>query len=414
MQAARATDIRRRAATAGALLLAAGAACGQASLPPGPGRDVVAARCYSCHAFEARVGNGYTAQGWNTVLRMMANHGVALTKPEVDQVTPYLVQNFPEKNKVPAVIVPGPHNVTMTMFKAGITPGARPHDPLATRDGALWYTGQMVNALGRVDPKSGQVKEFPLKTAHSGPHGLVEDRQGNIWYTGNAGALVGKLDPRSGAVTEYRMPAGKGDPHTLSFDRSGRLFFTLQNANQVGRLDPRSGEMKFVAMPTAGARPYGMAFDPRGNLFVVEFGTNGVAMINPDTLAVREYKLPDPGSRPRRIAITPDNMVWYTDYSQGRIGRLDPASGDVKEWQSPSGPGSAPYAISAIGDTIWYSESEAAPNTVVRFDPGTEQFQSWAIPGGGSVVRNTAMTSDGDLVLANSLVNAVTLVKIGR
>ena len=403
-----------RAAAAGALLLAAGAAFGQQSLPPGPGRELVAAKCYSCHAFEARVGNGYTAEGWDTVLRMMQNHGLVLTQADIAQLTPYLVANFPERNKVPAVLVPGPVNVSMTMFKAGITPGSRPHDPLATRDGALWYTGQMMNVLGRVDPRTGQVKEFPLKSAHSGPHGLVEDRQGNIWYTGNAGALVGMLDPRSGAVTEYKMPEGKGDPHTLLFNRDGLLFFTLQNANQLGRLDPKTGEMKFVTMPTPGARPYGMAFDPRGNLFVVEFGTNGVAMIHPDTLAVREYKLPDAGSRPRRIAITPDNKVWYTDYARGRLGRLDPGSGEVKEWPSPSGPGSAPYGISAIGDTIWYSESEAAPNTVVRFDPGTEKFQSWAIPGGGNIVRNTSVTTDGDFVLANSLVNAVTLVRLPR
>ena len=63
---------------------------------------------------------------------------------------------------------------------------------------------------------------------------------------------------------------------------------------------------------------------------------------------------------------------------------------------------------------IWYSESGSTPNTVVRFDPGTARFQSWAIPGGGHIVRNTSVTRDGDFVLANSLVNAVTLVKIAR
>jgi virginiamycin B lyase len=405
--------IRHPTLVTAALLFAGGSAWAQASLPPGPGRDMVAARCYACHSFEARVGNGYTPEGWDTVLRMMRNQGAPLTDADVAQIRPYLVANFPEKNKVPAVVVPGPLQVTMQSFQVA-TPGSRPHDPLATRDGALWYTGQMVNVLGRVDPRTGQVREFPLRSAHSGPHGLVEDRQGNIWYTGNAGALVGRLDPRSGTVTEYRMPEGKGDPHTLAFDRDGKLWFTLQNANQVGRLDPRTGELKFLTMPTAGARPYGMALDPRGMLFVVEFGTNGVAQINPSTMAVREYKLPDAGARPRRIAITPDNKVWYTDYARGMLGRLDPASGEVKEWPSPSGAGSAPYGISAIGDTLWYSESEASPNTVVRFDPGSEKFQSWAIPGGGNIVRNTSVTTEGNLVLANSLANTVTLVTIPR
>jgi virginiamycin B lyase len=135
-----------------------------------------------------------------------------------------------------------------------------------------------------------------------------------------------------------------------------------------------------------------------------------------DTAAmqIREYKLPDPGARPRRVTTTSDGMVWYTDYQRGYLGRLDPATGLVKEWQSPSGPKSAPYGISTIHDVIWYSESEAMPNTVVRFDPKTEKFQTWAIPGGGNIVRNTDVTKDGNFVLANSLVNTVTLVTIAK
>ena len=49
-----------------------------------------------------------------------------------------------------------------------------------------------------------------------------------------------------------------------------------------------------------------------------------------------------------------------------------------------------------------------------EFDPKTAKFQSWAIPGGGNIVRNTSVTREGDFVLANSLVNRVTLVKITR
>jgi virginiamycin B lyase len=43
-----------------------------------------------------------------------------------------------------------------------------------------------------------------------------------------------------------------------------------------------------------------------------------------------------------------------------------------------------------------------------------QRFQSWAIPGGGNIVRNTDVTSDGNFVLANSLTNEGTLVTIGR
>jgi virginiamycin B lyase len=398
---------------AAGLLCSAFSAWGAIDLPPGEGRDIVAAKCSLCHPLELRIGSGYTQEGWNTVLRMMVNHGAPVTAQEVAVIAPYLAKAFPEKGKSAGVIIPGPNQVSMQIWKA-TTPGSRPHDALATRDGAYWYTGQMANVLGRVNPKTGEVKEFPLKTAHSGPHGLMEDHEGNIWYTGNTAALIGKLNPKTGAVTEYPMPDPVKDPHTLVFDGKGILWFTAQNSNRIGRIDPKTNEVKLLTLPTAGARPYGMTVSSKGTIFIVEFGSNGVAAVDPATLEVREYKLPDPGARPRRVTITSDDIVWYTDYSRGYLGRLDPATGKVTEWASPSGAKSGPYGISAINDVIWYSESETTPNTVVRFDPKSQKFQSWAIPGGGNIVRNTSVTPDGNFLLANSLVNTLTLVKIQK
>jgi len=48
----------------------------------------------------------------------------------------------------------------------------------------------------------------------------------------------------------------------------------------------------------------------------------------------------------------------------------------------------------------------------VRFDPKTEKFQSWAIPGGGDIVRNMDVMPNGNPVTANSLVNQVGLIEI--
>src|SRR5262249_57392838 len=124
------------------------------------------------------------------------------------------------------------------------------------------------------------IKEYPLKTPHSGPHGLVEDKDGNIWYTGNTGALIGKLDPKTGAVTEYKIPDPEAkDPHTLLFDRSDILWFTVQNANRIGRLDPKTGEIKLLTPPTPKSRPYGMAFDSKGTLFLVHFRVTHIATV---------------------------------------------------------------------------------------------------------------------------------------
>src|SRR5438552_16488458 len=96
------------------------------------------------------------------------------------------------------------------------TRDARPHDPAAAPDGAVWFTEQKSTKLGRLDPKSHEIKEFPLPVRDSGPHGLAVDAGGNVWFTANYQGYVGKLDPGTGAVV--RFPTG-GDPHTPVIDR---------------------------------------------------------------------------------------------------------------------------------------------------------------------------------------------------
>src|SRR5437899_6482866 len=80
------------------------------------------------------------------------------------------------------------------------TPDSRPHDPAVAPDGSLWYTGQMANKLGRLDPATGKFKEFPLKTTGSGPHGLATDTEGNIWFTAISKGYIGKLNPSTGGI----------------------------------------------------------------------------------------------------------------------------------------------------------------------------------------------------------------------
>ena len=51
---------------------------------------------------------------------------------------------------------------------------------------------------------------------------------------------------------------------------------------------------------------------------------------------------------------------------------------------------------------------------VVRFDPKTEKFESWAIPSGGGVVRNMVHTPEGNLWLACSGVNKIAFVEVEK
>jgi virginiamycin B lyase len=378
--------------------------------PEGPGKDTVLKTCGGCHDIN-RARAGYTPQGWNMLQHMMQNFEAPIPPEEWPTVTAYLTKAFPERPRPAAVIVDGPAQASIKLWNVP-TLGSRPHDPVATKDGAIWWTGQLSNKLGRVDIKTGAIREYTLKTPHTGPHGLREDKDGNIWFTGNHAALIGKLDPKTGLVTEYKMPDPKvKDPHSLEIAADGRVFFTAQQSNMVGRVDPASGEVKVVPVPTPRARPYGIMINAKGVPVFCEFGTNKIATIDPNTLEIKEYTLPDPASRPRRIALVGDE-VYYSDFSRGFLGRLNLATGEHKEWQSPSGPKSEPYGIVFAKGAIWYNESFAKPNTIVRFDPKTEKFQSWAIPGGGDIVRKMDVTPDGNPVTANSLVNQVGLVEV--
>jgi len=394
------------------MLCCASAAWSQpAPFPDGPGKDIVVATCGGCHDIN-RIRAGYTPAGWNMLQHMMQNMGTPIAPEDWPTVTSYLMKNFPERQRPAAAVVAGPVQARIFLWDVP-TIGSRPHDPLATKDGAIWWTGQLANKLGRIDPKTGMMREYSLKTPHSAPHGLTEDKDGNIWFTGNNIGIIGMLDPKTGLVTEYPLPDPKArDTHTLIFDHDGILWFTVQQANMVGRLDPKSGEIKLVTSPTPKSRPYGMAVNSKNVVHFVEFGANKIATIDSKTMAITETALPDPGARPRRIAISPDDMIWYTDFARGFLGRLNPATGKVTEWQSPSGPKSEPYGLVFAKGALWYNESFAKPNTIVRFDPATEKFQSWAIPGGGDIVRNMSVTPDGNPVTANSLVNQVGLVEV--
>src|SRR5262245_42729800 len=94
------------------LLVTVRPAAGQ-ELPEGKGKELVAAQCNSCHPFFARIGGGYTPEGWRTVMRMMTNHGVAIPPDQLATMTDYLIRNFPEKPKPAGVVLTGPVTVTM-------------------------------------------------------------------------------------------------------------------------------------------------------------------------------------------------------------------------------------------------------------------------------------------------------------
>src|SRR5579871_5145307 len=141
-------------------------------LPAGNAKALIESACTACHDLNLITSAGHTPEDWKLLVERMVAAGAAVQPNQMAMVTDYLAKNLPEGNVPKAVIIPGPAKISFKEWKVP-TVGSRPHDPLATRDGLIWYTGQYANVLGRIDPKTGDIKEFRPKIPGSGPHGLV-------------------------------------------------------------------------------------------------------------------------------------------------------------------------------------------------------------------------------------------------
>jgi virginiamycin B lyase len=388
-----------------------GAAAAQA-LAEGAGRERVEALCTSCHRPQViTTSSGYTHAQWKELIATMVELGAEDERAVAD----YLAQHYPPThNPRPAQIVEGPLQVS---FREWVTPqlGQRARDPVEAPDGMIWYVGQQGNTIGRINPRTNDVREWPLPEGAL-PHSVNVDSEGGVWYMGNGNGTIGKFDPSTGTVREYRMPNPNArDPHTAEFDRNGVMWFTLQQSNMIGRFDPRTGDVRLVTVQRARARPYGIKVAADGTLWVACNGSNCILRVDPETMALTEIDLPGEDTTVRRLDIASDGRIWYVNSGRGRLGVYNPANGDIREWDSPSGPASHPYAIAVIDDIVWYNESGVRPDPLVRFDPRTETFQSWPIPSGdlyAGIVRHMRATRDGNLLLHQGSTNRIILATV--
>ena len=376
---------------------------GNAELPDGPGKDLVEIACTTCHGINVinRSAGYASAAEWHRVFSTM----VELPAAQAETIANYLATHFPEDTSRRPTLVAGDFDIEITEWQVP-TLGQRSRDPAEAPDGSIWWTGMWASLAGRLDPETGVMEEFHLPPS-ARPHTIVPDEDGNIWYTGNSNGTIGMLDPETGMVTEY--PTEARDPHSAVFHPNGNLFFTSQGAGMLGRLNPDTGELREVSTEP---RPYGIKVDQGGDVWIAYNGTNKLGRMDPDSMEVQYYEVPDERTRIRRLDLDSTGNVWFVNSTMGKIGRLDPATGDITQWDSPSGPDSHPYSMAVIDDVIWYNESGMRPDALVRFDPASERFQSWAIPSGVGIIRHVWVTEDKNLLIHQSSSNQIGLVRI--
>ena len=185
-----------------------------ADFPEGAGKQVVLETCGGCHDIN-RVRVGYTPEGWLTVTRMMQNMAARVPAEEWPAMTEYLIKSFPERARPVAAILPGPAKVNIKMWDVP-TLGSRPHNPRAAKDGSIWWTGQLVNKLGRLDPKSGAIKLITSPTPNSRPYGLMIDSKGTPWIAEFGAPKIARIDPQAMQFKEFTLPSPAARPRRLA------------------------------------------------------------------------------------------------------------------------------------------------------------------------------------------------------
>ncbi len=65
-------------------------ALGQPNLPEGPGRDLVLAKCQTCHGLDLVAGRSFARERWDSILEEMTSYGLRLTPEERKAILDYL------------------------------------------------------------------------------------------------------------------------------------------------------------------------------------------------------------------------------------------------------------------------------------------------------------------------------------
>ena len=157
-------------------------------------------------------------------------------------------------------------------------------------DGDLWFTEYEGDKIGKVSPTTGAIPEYAIPTADRVPEGITAGPDGDLWFTESGANLIdgpldprdaiGKINPTTGAVTEYPVPTVGSLPESIAAGPDGNLWFSEAGSDKIGKIDPTTGAITEYPIPTALSWPRGIAAGPHGGLWFTEFDGNKIGKIS--------------------------------------------------------------------------------------------------------------------------------------
>lgn len=232
------------------------------------------------------------------------------------------------------------------------TPGSAPRNITAGPDGALWFTENGGNKIGRITT-GGMITETSIPTAFSAPVGITAGPDGALWFTESCGNKIGRITTGA-TITETSIPTLASGPTDITAGPDGALWFTQFDTGQIGRIT--TGKTITEARPpTTGSNPQGITSGPDGALWFTENFTDKIGR-STTSAKITETLVPTSASEPYGITSGPDGALWFTECNSNKIGRIT-TGGMITETATPTSL-STPLGITTGPDgALWFAES---------------------------------------------------------
>ena len=272
-------------------------------------------------------------------------------------------------------------------------PTVEPHDVIVDEQGMVWYTDFGEMFIGKLDPKTGALKEYPVPKLKPGyPEGLLdieEDKSGDMWMGMMYQGALAKFDRKTETIKTFSLPTQWNDeaaqPNMLGmrYDVDGKIWTDSAGRYDIFRLDTKTGNyerfepMKQLPDSRRGTI-YGIDSDSHNNLYFTDFATDYIGRIDSQTGKVSWFQTPTPNSRPRRIRTDAQDRAFFGEYQGNRIGMLDPETKKITEWPL-SIPWSGPYYVTWDKTGNLYTGGMTT-DRLTKIDPKTGQDTEYLMP----------------------------------
>jgi len=270
----------------------------------------------------------------------------------------------------------------------------QPHDAIVDSDGMVWFTHFGEQFLGKLDPKSGRVSEYPLPVIKPGyPIGTLDletDKAGNLWIAMMYQGSVAKFDKNTETFQTWRVPQQwQTDATQQAFltpaysHVDGKVWVKNSDRAQILRLDPATGEWENLGSfkdPSNNRTitSYGIPADHDNNLYLLDFSSSNIGKLDAKTGNLTVYRSPIANSRPRRGRVDEHNRLWFAEYAGNAIGMLDPKTEKIEEWVLPT-PWAQPYDVVTDKNGEAWTGSMLS-DRVSRLNPKTGEFVEYLLP----------------------------------